>query len=251
MPPEAMLLRIYLNASDRLRGRAAYRTVVERARELHLAGASVFLVDFSYGVHRKIHDAKSDYLSFAIPVVIEIVDSAENIGTMLGELKSMIAEGLAMTCPVRVIHYSGRSGQDVPNPSRADAKTPEATQQVGSLTAMQTEGAAQRVTIYVGSSDTWHGRNLVAAIVEKCRELGIAGATATLGTMGFGKTSRIHRAHLLGLSEDLPERIEIIDSAERIATLLPHLDDLVQGGLIVLEEVHVVRYLHAPKGSRG
>ena len=113
---------------------------------------------------------------------------------------------------------------------------------------MQIEGNAQRVSVYIGSSDTWHGRNLVTAIVEKCRELGIAGATASVGTMGFGKTSRIHRAHLLGLSEDLPERIEIVDRAEQIAMLLPHLDELVQGGLVILEDVRVVRYLHEPQG---
>ena len=115
---------------------------------------------------------------------------------------------------------------------------------------MKIEGEAQRVTVYIGNSDTWHGRNLVTAIVQKCRELGIAGATATVGVMGFGKTSRIHRTHMLGLSEDLPERIEIVDQRERIEMLLPALEELVQGGLIVLEDVQVIRYLHDPKGSK-
>ena len=62
---------------------------------------------------------------------------------------------------------------------------------------MPVEGDAQRVTVYVGSSDTWHGRNLAMAIVDLCRKMGLAGATASLGVMGFGKHSRIHRAHLL------------------------------------------------------
>ena len=116
---------------------------------------------------------------------------------------------------------------------------------------MRIEGEAQRVTVYIGNSDTWRGRNLVTAIVEKCRELGIAGATATVGVMGFGKTSRIHRAHLLGLSEDMPERIEIVDRPEQIARILPVLDELVQGGLVVLEDVQVIRYLHDPKVSKA
>ena len=68
--------------------------------------------------------------------------------------------------------------------------------------------------------------------------------------MGFGKHSRIHRAHLFGLSDDLPEKIEIVDRPERIATLLPVLEDMVSGGLIVVENVHVVRYDHHPdKGT--
>ena len=116
---------------------------------------------------------------------------------------------------------------------------------------MQIEGDAQRVTVYVGSTDKWHGQNLVTAIVERCRKMGIAGATASQGVMGFGKSSHIHRAHLLGLSEDLPERIEIIDRPERIAELLPVLDEMVTGGLVLIEEVRVVRYLHDPKGKSG
>jgi PII-like signaling protein len=109
---------------------------------------------------------------------------------------------------------------------------------------MSIEGQAQRVTVYVGSSDKWQGRNLAMAIVERCRKLGIAGATASLGVMGFGKQSRLHRAHLLGLSEDLPERIEIVDQPDRIAALLPILDEMVDGGLIILEDVRAIRYSH-------
>jgi PII-like signaling protein len=249
LPLEAQLLSVFLNASDRLHGKAIYRVVVETARAIHLAGASVFLVDFSYGAHRQIHDAKSDYLSFNIPVVVEIVDSAENIEKMLEELTSMLVEALVVTRPVRVIHYAGVSQPQTSTLPAREVVVSQATRDTGGPTNMRIEGEAQRVTVYVGSTDTWHGRNLVTAIVEKCRILCIAGATATLGTMGFGKTSRIHRAHLLGMSEDVPERIEIVDRAERIAMLLPYLEELVHGGLVVLEDVRVIRYLHDPKAS--
>jgi uncharacterized protein len=117
---------------------------------------------------------------------------------------------------------------------------------------MMIEGDARRVTIYVGSRDTWHGKNLAESIVERARALGLAGATMVRGIMGFGKNSRIHRAHLLGLSDDLPERIEIVDCPERIDEHLPVLEEMVGAGLIVVEDVRVVRYRHdgeAPKGS--
>jgi PII-like signaling protein len=116
---------------------------------------------------------------------------------------------------------------------------------------MTIEGDAKRVTIYVGSQDTWHGKNLAAAIIERCRAMGIAGATLTRGVMGFGKNSRIHRAHLLGLSDDLPERIEVVDQADRIEALLPALDEMVGAGLIVVEDVQVVRYREGPTASAG
>jgi len=251
IPREATLLRLFLNANDRRHGKAIYRLVVETARANHLAGASVFLVDFSYGAHKRIRDAKSDYLSFDIPVVVEVVDSGANIGKLQVELDSMIAEGLVVTRPVQVRHYAGQSVPATAAKITAHAKVESTTIASRSSSTMKIEGEAQRVTVYIGNSDTWRGRNLVTAIVEKCRELGIAGATATVGVMGFGKTSRIHRSHLLGLSEDLPERIEIVDQAERIEVLLPALEELVQGGLIVLEDVQVIRYLHDPKGTKA
>jgi PII-like signaling protein len=64
--------------------------------------------------------------------------------------------------------------------------------------------------------------------------------------MGFGKHSVIHRAHLLGLSSDLPEKVEVVDQADQIERLLPILDEMIGGGLIVLEDVEVVRYVQAP-----
>jgi PII-like signaling protein len=115
---------------------------------------------------------------------------------------------------------------------------------------VQIEGEGQRVSVYIGSSDTWHGVNLAVAIVERCRKLGFAGATVSRGVMGFGKNSRIHRAHLFGLSDDLPERIEIIDHPDRIAQLLPVLEEMVSGGLVVVESVHIIRYAHSSEGPK-
>jgi PII-like signaling protein len=114
---------------------------------------------------------------------------------------------------------------------------------------MMIDGRAQKLTIYIGSQDTWQGRNLGAAIIERCRAQGLAGATMTRGNMGFGKNSLIHRAHVLGLSDDMPERIEVIDRHERIAEVLPILEEMVGAGLIVVQDVHVVRYRHESKAT--
>ncbi len=108
---------------------------------------------------------------------------------------------------------------------------------------MKLEGEAQLLRIFIGESDRWRGQPLYEAIVLKARELRLAGATVLRGPMGFGAHSRMHTTKVLRLSEDLPIIIEIVDSEQKIATLLPHIDEMVTEGLITLEKVHVIKYL--------
>lgn len=96
--------------------------------------------------------------------------------------------------------------------------------------------------IFIGESDRWHGTPLYEAIVLKARELHLAGATVLRGPMGFGANSRLHTAKILRLSEDLPIVIEIVDAKEKIDELLPHIDNMVQEGLVTLDKVQVMQY---------
>jgi PII-like signaling protein len=96
--------------------------------------------------------------------------------------------------------------------------------------------------IFIGESDKWEGTPLYEAIVTKARELHLAGATVLRGPMGFGAHSRLHTAKVLRLSEDLPIIIEIIDSKDKIDELMPHIDAMVQEGLVTLERVRVIKY---------
>jgi PII-like signaling protein len=104
------------------------------------------------------------------------------------------------------------------------------------------EGPGQLLRIFIGESDRWHGKPLHEAILLRARERGLAGATVLRGMAGFGAKSRIHTASILRLSEDLPVIVEIVDTAERIAAILPELDTMVGEGLITLEEVRVIAY---------
>jgi PII-like signaling protein len=108
IPAEAGLVRIFVNSSDRWRGKPLYEAVVETARALHLAGASVFPVELSFGAHRRLRDAASDYLFAEIPVVIEIVDGLDRIDALLVELRTMIKDGLITVEPVRVMRYGSK-----------------------------------------------------------------------------------------------------------------------------------------------
>ena len=100
--------------------------------------------------------------------------------------------------------------------------------------------------IFIGESDRWEHKPLYEAIVLKARELHLAGATVMRGSMGFGKSSRLHTAKILRLSMDLPLVIEIVDSEEKIQSFLPALEAMIGGGLVTLEKVKVVQYKGAP-----
>lgn len=115
---------------------------------------------------------------------------------------------------------------------------------------MKIEGSGLLVRIYIGESDSWHGRPLYQAIVERLRERGLAGATVLRGIEGYGAKARLHTTRILRLSEDLPILIEVVDQEDRLRAVLPELDAMVDDGLITLERVEVIAY-RADAGPRA
>ena len=111
---------------------------------------------------------------------------------------------------------------------------------------MKIEGEGKLLRVFVGESDTWHGRPLYEAIVARVREEGVAGATVVRGIEGYGASSRLHTSRILRLSSDLPVVIEIVDGAERVDQILPIIEEMVGDGLVTLERVHVITYRGSP-----
>ena len=112
---------------------------------------------------------------------------------------------------------------------------------------MKIEADARLVTVYVNSTDQWHGRPLYSAIVGLCQERGIAGATVCRCVEGYGAGHRLHTTRVLELSENLPVRVEIVDLPERIDPLLAALGGMIGEGLVTVSNVHVLRFLPGPK----
>ena len=112
----------------------------------------------------------------------------------------------------------------------------------GQNRGMDGHGPHRLLRIFIGESDVHEGRPLYEAIVEKLRKEGLAGATVLRGIEGFGKSSTLHAAHILRLSDDLPIVVECVDAAERIEAVLPALDEMIGDGLVTLETVDVRIY---------
>ena len=110
LPHEAMLLRIFVGESDRWKHQPLYEAIVLKARELHLAGATVLRGPMGFGKSSRLHTAKILRLSMDLPLVIEVVDTEENIQRFLPVLDEMMSGGLVTLEKARVIDY--RSDQD-------------------------------------------------------------------------------------------------------------------------------------------
>lgn len=98
--------------------------------------------------------------------------------------------------------------------------------------------------VFIGESDKFKGQALYELIVQKARELGLAGATVLRGILGFGADSHMHSAKLLDLSADLPIVIEVVDTKENIDRLLLFIDEHVVEGMVTLEDIKVLKYRH-------
>jgi len=109
LPQDSMLLRIFIGESDRMGSRPLYEALVLKAREMHLAGATVLRGPLGFGASSRVHTAKILRLSMDLPMVIEIVDSQEKIEAFLPVLDQYLEGGLATLEPVKVIHYRPQS----------------------------------------------------------------------------------------------------------------------------------------------
>jgi len=114
---------------------------------------------------------------------------------------------------------------------------------------MELSGPAKRLTVFVGEGDTYRHHSLAHELVLRAHAAGLAGVTVFRGVEGFGASNHLHTTRLLSLSDDLPLCVVIVDRAEAVEAFAAQLDELVEGGLVIVEDVEVLRYTR--HGDRG
>jgi hypothetical protein len=107
---------------------------------------------------------------------------------------------------------------------------------------MEKESEAVLLRIFIGESDTFAGKPLHRYLLELFRKEGLAGVTVTRAVSGYGKTSRLHTTSVLRLSTDLPLVIEVADKKEKIDSIKPKLEGVINGGLITEEKIKIIYY---------
>lgn len=105
LPQNAMLLRVFVGQDERYESQPVYEAIVMKAREHHLAGATVLRGPLGFGHSSRIHTTKVLRLSQDLPMVVEIVDTEEKINAFLPVLDTMIGSGLVTLEKVQVLRY--------------------------------------------------------------------------------------------------------------------------------------------------
>jgi uncharacterized protein len=256
---EQVLLRAYLQSADRSPHTPTYERIIHAARKEKLAGATVLRGILGIGYHGIIKSSTWSIVEH-VPIVVEIVDSAEKIGSFVhGPIDKIMIGGMLTLERAAVMMYRQRSHDQPNNLHFAAALTPLSTTpriEPGSHMKINENGILLRV--FIGESDKFEHKPLYEIIVQKVRELGLAGATVLRGSEGFGAHSVVHTTHLLEMSTDLPVVIEVVDTEDKIKLLLPHLETMVQEGMITMEYVVILMYRHnggnappVPPGGAG
>lgn len=112
---------------------------------------------------------------------------------------------------------------------------------------MRTVKKAKLLRLHFGESDRYKGQPLYEAIVHRCKELKIAGATVFRGLEGYGETAEIHRHHLI--KRDQPIVITIVDTQENLARLIPEVQAMMDTGMITASDVDCVRIDRTVEGA--
>ena len=243
---EQVLMRVYLDSADRPPHSPTFEELVRAGRKFGLAGATVLRGVLGFGAQGTIGRSKWSLVEH-VPVILETVDSAERIQAFIhGPVEKIMRRGMITLERANVMMYRHR-GQDRANNFHLGALL-EPLSTVPQITPgghMQTSDTGVLLRVFIGDSDRHQNMPLYEAIVQKAREVGLAGATVLRGSEGFGANSIVHTSKVLGMSTDLPIVIEIVDAEEKIKLLLPHLETMVQEGMITMEHVMILFYRHA------
>jgi uncharacterized protein len=112
---------------------------------------------------------------------------------------------------------------------------------------MKEQFQARMLRVHFGEGDELQGKHLYESMVARCRELEIAGVMVYRGIEGYGSSTRIHHVSHWTFSKDAPIMLSIIDTQEQIERLIPHLDAVVDEGLVAMSRVEVTRYTRSPE----
>lgn len=219
----ASRLRVFLGEDERYRGRPLYEAILLAARDRGLAGATVFRGFMGYGPQADVSSAGILLLADNLPVVVDVVDEAERVESLLPFLRRSVGAGMVIRSEV----YSEQviPDEEPAEPGARDEPVP------GDL------GPAIRARVYLRDSATFGGGPAHAEIARSFS--GVGDISIHHGVMGFDKSSGMLSSRPLRFHPDLPIVVEAVGGREEIEAALPRVRRVLERGLITLAGVEL------------
>lgn len=223
----AQRVTIYIGENHHYRGHNAYMAVFEFLFHHQIAGATVTRGIAGFGADHHIHTSAILAASDSLPIKIEFIESPDKVQEILPKLRDMIGDGMIAMQPTEILQAPAA------RPATHPAPQPH----------VRLEGTAKLMRVYFGEKDRWNGKPLHDAIIDALRSRDIAGATVYRGIAGYGAGAQP--------GHDLPIMVSVVDTEAKIRDFLPLLETMIQGGLVVLSDVEVIKYVHSAPAPGG
>jgi uncharacterized protein len=238
---EQTLLRVFLKNTDKASWwTAAQDALLQRAMGRQLAGGTSL-----EGACGLIAGEPVGCGRWAVvehhPVVLEFLDSPKAIGGFLEDVVQAAPKALATLERAHVLAYRLRADGVAPRPEAPGRPEVEAYLPAPEeFPIMRTAVDGQLLRLFIDDADTYQGRPLYQAVLEKVREVGLSNAVVFRAAKGFGTHRRLHTAAHPDYATELPVLIEVVGTAEEVGRLLPFLDEAVPEGLLTVEGVKLL-----------
>ena len=227
----AKKVTVFVNEDTRHHMTALHDAIMAFLIHKGVAGATATRAFSGYGSHGTLHTPRIEALAEHLPIRIEFVDTPEKVEEILPTLYEMVSDGLIEVQDTTVVKLARKGVKEEPR-----------------LPHDRREGPARMLRVFIGESDKWHDEPLYDAIVKKLRMMGIAGATVYRGILGYGAKGHQHQATFFHPMRDLPVMISVIDAPEKIAEAADAIEAMLQDGLLVISDAHIVRLVRHATG---
>jgi PII-like signaling protein len=227
----AKKVTVFVNEDTRHHITALHDAIMTFLMHKGVAGATATRAFSGYGSHGTLHTPRIEALAEHLPIRIEFVDTPEKVEEILPTLYEMVSDGLIEVQDTTVVKLARKGAKEEPR-----------------LPHDRREGPARMLRVFIGESDKWHDEPLYDAIVKKLRMMGIAGATVYRGILGYGAKGHQHQATFFHPMRDLPVMISVIDAPGKIAEAAEAIEAMLQDGLLVVSDAHIVRLVRHATG---
>jgi len=232
-PGKAVKVTIYLSEGATHHGAPSYSSILDFLFYRGVAGATVTKGIAGFGADHHMHSSSTVEIADRLPLKIEFIDTREKVDALLGKLEELAGTGLVEIQETTVAKPAQVSKPKKPIP-------PE---------HLKIEGKALMMRIFVSEEDSWKNKPLYQALVEAMRANDIAGVTVYRGIMGYGAHRRMHKDKPLLASHHGSVMLSAIDTAEKLRSFLPLVEQMLEEGLVVFSDVDIIKYAYRAAGQ--